>query len=60
MLDQLSSSAEKQHDNTLGMDDLQYPQQVARPHNAEKTMLGEDRRDEYMKKLGMHNHDGLS
>ena len=60
MLDQLSSSAEKQHDNTLGMDDLQYPQQVARPHNAEKTMLGEDRRDEYLKKLGMHNHDGLS
>ena len=41
------------------MDDLQYPQQITRPHNAEKTKLGEDRRDEYMKKLSMHNHDGL-
>lgn len=46
MLDQLSSSAEKQqNDNTLGMDDLNYPQQLSRSHKTEKPKLGEDRRE---------------
>lgn len=42
------------------MDDLNYPQQLSRSHKTEKPKLGEDRREQYMKKMSMHNNDGLA